>query len=157
MAWAAIKITRCLSIFGTPTRYGFPLQSPAIEFNFLLLIIIQNLPAKSAATKNTQKNVTWTDRRNKFAWGVRRRCTVQFQSGFGFRFLSCQAVLRFSVKLIRLCSPRSSCLGGSSAHLTNSTTTTKINIYFDSFQFCGALNPPNNMNTLVLYRICSHT
>lgn len=60
MAWAAIKITRCLSIFGTPTRYGFPLQSPAIELNFLLLIIIQNSPAKSATTKSTQKNVTST-------------------------------------------------------------------------------------------------
>lgn len=53
MAWAAIKITRCLSIFGTPTRYGFPLQSPAIEFNFLLFTFDHN--SKFASQKCNHK------------------------------------------------------------------------------------------------------
>lgn len=152
MAWAAIKITRCLSIFGTPTRCGFPLQSPAIELNFLLLIIIQNLPTKSATTKSTQKNVTSTGEIN-FREGFVVASRFSFNRVSGFDSFRAQAAFRFSVKLIRLCLPRASCLGGSSAHLRNSTTTKNI---FDSFQFCSALNPPNNEYTRIVSYVFSH-
>lgn len=87
MAWAAIKITMFVHFWNAHAIW----VPPSIAGNWIKLFTFDHNSKFTSQKCNHKKHPEKChfDRRNKFPWGVRRRFTVQFQSGFGFRFLSC--------------------------------------------------------------------